>query len=166
MFIFLLNQPHKMRTLITNIIIKTTSLKLWEALTSAELSRQYWSEREIRSDWKVGSGICLVEKGGVVNWQGKILSIDPYALLSYTFDVSTDPRFHGIHPEHSRFLGDEPISKVTYELKPFGDAMLLTIRHEDLSEALEQVANMSWTYVASSLKSLLETGAPLTKLNI
>ena len=155
-----------MKNFTNNIIIKTTALKLWEALTSKEFSRQYWSDREIRSEWKVGSPVSLVQKDGTVNWQGKILSYEPCTSLSYTFDVSADPRFHGISSEYERFLAEEPVSKVTYKLKPFGDAMLLTIIHEELSDKLEEVASMSWAYVTSSLKSLLETGEPLAKLNV
>jgi uncharacterized protein YndB with AHSA1/START domain len=155
-----------MKIFTSNIIIKTTAPKLWEAITSKELSPEYWSDREIRSEWKVGSQVSLVQKDGKVNWQGKVLSFEPFTSLSYTFDVSVDPRVHGISSEHGRFLADEPISIVTFKLKPFGDAMLLTIIHEHLSDALEAVASMSWAYVTSSLKSFLETGKPLAKLNV
>jgi len=153
-----------MKSFTSNIIIKTTATKLWEALTSKELSPQYWSDREIRSEWVVGSQVSLVQKDGKVNWQGNVLSFEPFTSLSFTFDVSVDPRVHGINSEHARFLADEPISKVTFNLKPFGGAMMLTIIHDDLSDALEAVASMSWVYVTSSLKSLLETGEPLAKV--
>jgi uncharacterized protein YndB with AHSA1/START domain len=155
-----------MKTFTYNIFINTTATKLWEALTSKDLSREYWSGREIRSEWKVGSPVSLVQKDGTVNWEGKILSYDPYTALSYTFDVSVDPRFHGINSKYGRFLASEPVSKVTFKLEPSGDAVLLTIIHEDLSDALAEVASMSWAHVASSLKSLLETGKPLATLNV
>jgi uncharacterized protein YndB with AHSA1/START domain len=154
-----------MKTFIYNIFINTTAPKLWEALTSKEFSRQYWSGHEIRSDWKVGSPVSLIKKNGTANWQGTILSYEPNTSLSYTFDVSVDPRFHGINSKYGRFLAEEPISKVTYKLEPIGDAILLTIIHEELSDTLEEVARMSWVHVASSLKSLLETGKPLATPN-
>ncbi|SRR5713101_6982031 len=155
-----------MKTFTCNIFIKTTASKLWEALTSKDFSREYWSAREIRSEWKVGSTISLVQKDGTANWEGKILSYNPTTSLSYTFDVSVDPRFHGIDSKYGRVLGEEPVSKVTYKLAPFGEAILLTIIHEELSDKLEEVASMSWAYVTSSLKSLLETGKPLAPLNV
>src|SRR5439155_6417119 len=90
--------PHQivatMKTFTYNIIIKTTAPKLWEALTSKDFSREYWSEHEIRSEWKVGSTVALVQKDGTVNWEGKILFYDPPTYLSYTIDVSIDQRFH------------------------------------------------------------------------
>src|SRR5262249_53289157 len=150
-----------MKTFTYNMFINTTAPKLWDALTSREASRKYWSNRELRSDWTVGSPISLVQKDGKVNWQGEVLAYEPQNSLSYTFDVSVDPRFHGINSKFGRVLGDEPISKVTYKLEVMGEAVLLTIIHEELSEKLEQVARMSWAHVASSLKSLLETGKPL-----
>jgi len=149
-----------------NIFINITAPRLWEALTSKELSSQYWSGRHILSEWKVGSRVSLIQKDGTSNWEGKILSYEPYTTLSYTFDVSVDPRVHGINAKHSRFLADEPVSKVTFKLESVGDATLLTIFHEDLSEVVEEVVCMSWAHVASSLKSVLETGKPLATPDI
>lgn len=139
-----------MKTFTYNIFINTSAPKLWEALISPEFSRQYWAGREIRSEWKVGAPIALIRQDGTVNWKGTVLSYDTYTTLSFTFDVS----------DYSP-LASEPISKVTYKLTPSGEAIMLTILHEELTEAVEKVISSGWPRICSSLKSLLETGKPL-----
>lgn len=139
-----------MKTFTYNICINTTAEQLWQGLTSPEFTKQYWNGKEIRSDWKVGAPIALVGRNGSVGWKGTILSFEPYASLSYTFDVSPYPHFE-----------DEPISKVTFKLTPVGEAMMLSIIHEELTDKVEAAINTGWTKITSSLKSFLETGKPL-----
>jgi uncharacterized protein YndB with AHSA1/START domain len=141
-----------MKTFVYSIFIDTTVQKLWEALTSPELSRKYWREHEIHSDWKPGSPILLIKEDGTLNWEGKVLSYDPFSSLSFTFDPTVDQRYRG-----------ENISKVTYKLEPSDDVVILTIIHEDMSDKLEAIARVSWAYVASGIKSLLEIGKPLSE---
>jgi uncharacterized protein YndB with AHSA1/START domain len=66
--------------------IATTPEKLWEALTSAEFTRQYWADGSIHSDWKVGSSVKLLKADGELDWRGEILQADPPRVLAYTFD--------------------------------------------------------------------------------
>jgi uncharacterized protein YndB with AHSA1/START domain len=142
-----------MKTFTYNIFIKTTAEKLWDALTNAEFNRQYWSGFSLLSDWKLGSPVSLISDKGDVKWKGSVLAYDPTTTLAYSFDLSVDPRFPG-----------EPVSKVTFKCAPAGTMMMLTILHEELSEKAEANVNPGWTFVASSLKSLLETGKPLDKM--
>lgn len=142
-----------MKTFTYNTYINTTAEKLWHALTDAEFNRQYWSGYELRSDWKLGSPVSLISDKGDIKWKGTVLAFDPTTTLSYSFDLSVDPRFPG-----------EPVSKVTFTCTPKGNSMMLTILHEELSEKAEANVNPGWTFVASSLKSLLETGKPLEKM--
>lgn len=142
-----------MKTFTYNIFIQTTAEKLWHALTNAEFNRQYWSGFELRSDWKLGSPVTLIGPEGQVKWKGEVLIYDPTTTLSYSFDLTPDPRFPG-----------EPVSKVTFTCTPAASMMKLTIVHDQLSEKAEANVNPGWTFVASSLKSLLETGKPLEKM--
>src|SRR4051794_33598312 len=85
--------------------IKTTPEKLWQALTSAEFTRQYWFGIDVQSSWKPGSPVSYV-KGGETLVDGKVLAADRPKLLSYTFRNT---------------VGDaskEPPTKVTLELEP------------------------------------------------
>lgn len=143
-----------MKTFTYNTYINTTAEKLWEALTSAEFTRQYWNGKSLQSDWKVGSGISLLTAKGAVSWFGKVLSYDPYTAISFTFDVSLMPP-----------LASEPVSRVTYTLAPIGDAIMLTVLHEELSDAVAAGVSTGWPRILSSIKSLLESGKPLATTN-
>jgi uncharacterized protein YndB with AHSA1/START domain len=143
-----------MKTFTYNTYINTTAEKLWQALTSAEFTRQYWNGKSLQSDWKVGSPISLLTTKGAVSWFGNVLSYDPYTSLSYTFDVSLMPP-----------LASEPISRVTYTLEPLGDSIMLTVLHEELSDAVEQGISTGWPRIISSVKSFLESGKPLAATN-
>ncbi|HZK75731.1 MAG TPA: SRPBCC domain-containing protein, partial [Candidatus Kapabacteria bacterium] len=134
--------------------INTTAEKLWEALTSAEFTRQYWNGKSLQSEWKVGSDISLLTAKGAVSWFGKVLAFDPYTSLSFTFDVSLMPP-----------LASEPVSRVTYTLAPVGDTIMLTVLHEELSDAVAAGISTGWPRIFSSIKSFLESGKPLAATN-
>ena len=55
-------------------------------------------------------------------------------------------------------------TKVTFELEPMGELVKLTVTHDDADEGsviLEGVSQ-GWPTILASLKTLLETGEPLT----
>ncbi|MBI3699434.1 MAG: SRPBCC domain-containing protein, partial [Afipia sp.] len=53
--------------------IKTTPEKLWEALTSSEITKLYWFGAHLESDWKVGAPWKIVFPDGRVADSGEIL---------------------------------------------------------------------------------------------
>lgn len=131
--------------------IETTPEKLWEALTSSDFTRQYWFGSEVRSDWKVGSPFTLVMDGKATD-TGEILEADRPRRLSYSF-------------KHEMFeeLRNEPTSRVTFTLEPFGSLVKLTVAHDRLVEGGKYLGAIStgWPAILSGLKSLLETGKVL-----
>jgi uncharacterized protein YndB with AHSA1/START domain len=136
--------------------INTTPERLWRALTTPEFTRQYWWGREVVSDFEVGSPIHLEYDGGTKHdIEGTVLAVEAPRLLSYTF---TDPA--------DRERGDKP-SRVTFaieEAKDFEGVVKLTVTHDDFapdSPSYEGVSN-GWPDILASLKTLLETGQPLT----
>lgn len=139
--------------------VATTPDKLWEALTSGDLTKQYWFGRNVQSDWKVGSAITFSDENGTPTDKGIILKSDPHRLLSYTFQYLEDPTVR------------ERPSRVTFELKPMDGTVRLTLRHEDLlptdffdAETGFRGINNGWPAILSNLKSLLETGRTLPAL--
>ena len=132
--------------------IETTPEKLWKALTSSEFSRQYWFGSELRSDWKVGSPFALLTDDGKITDSGEILEADPPRRLSYSFK-------HEFYEE----LRNEPTSRVTFTLEPFGSLVKLTVAHDGLVEGGKYLGAIStgWPAILSGLKSLLETGKVL-----
>lgn len=133
--------------------IATSPEQLWAALTSSELTKQYFFGSEIVSDLQVGSNFKLMNKDKVQHY-GEVLVCEPYRLLTVTWSVND--------VERDRF------SKVTYELTPLNSTVKLTLRHEDLldKDFREDVGkiegfNNGWPIILNNLKSLLETGKTL-----
>jgi uncharacterized protein YndB with AHSA1/START domain len=132
--------------------IATTPEKLWEALTDGDFTRRYWGGRRIESDWKVGSPVRHVREDGGLDWQGEVLRSEWPRLLSYTFHMQISEAHRGDRP-----------SRLTFELKPIGSVVKLTLTHEDFDSgsATFETTRHGWPAIMSSLKSLLESGSPL-----
>jgi uncharacterized protein YndB with AHSA1/START domain/DNA-binding transcriptional ArsR family regulator len=142
--------------------IRTTPEQLWQALTDPVFTLRYWGIG-MQSDWKVGSRILLQWGPGedFRDLDQVVLESDPYRRLSY--------RWHNYQREHAELFGwsdaifaelvKEPLSKVTFELAPFGETVKLTANHDGFvpdSEMLKGVRD-GWPTILSSLKTLLET---------
>lgn len=130
--------------------INATVDQVWDALTNADVTAQYWRHRNV-SDWQPGSTWehrSLEEPPGV-DTIGRVVQADPPKLLRVTFESPQE--FPLEHP-----------SVVTFEIEPGAEITRLQVTHENLADttALEQISH-GWPAVLANLKSLLETGAPL-----
>jgi uncharacterized protein YndB with AHSA1/START domain len=83
--------------------IASTRQKLWQALTDAEFTRQYWFGRVV-SDWQVGSKVEYHGANGNVGWEGRVLESDEPNLLSYTFHMLIDEAHRSEQPSRVTFL--------------------------------------------------------------
>lgn len=129
--------------------IATTPEKLWAALTDPEQTAVYWKHRNV-SGWSKGDSWEHVRLDGGSDGGGAILEIDPPRRLSHNWGEADDPA--------------AAPSRVTYDLEPVGDAVRLTVTHEDLAPGEFDDVGNGWAMVLSSLKSLLETGRPIDSL--
>jgi uncharacterized protein YndB with AHSA1/START domain len=132
--------------------IRTSAEKLWRALTEPEFTRQYWAGTWQESDWQVGAAWRIMIPDGRVGDSGEIVEIEQYRRLVLSWRNEFRPELHA-----------EGYSRVTYVLEPQGDMVKLTLTHEidrPGSKLIEAVAS-GWPAILASLKSLLETGAPL-----
>ena len=130
--------------------IASTPDKVFKALTSHEATGRFWFGNAATSDWTVGSPIEFHREGKLI-LRGKILENDPPRRLSYTFQ-----------PLHEPFNGNEPPSRVVFELEQQKSQVKLTVIHDDLAEDGRVHASISngWPLVLSNLKSFVETGTP------
>jgi uncharacterized protein YndB with AHSA1/START domain len=130
--------------------IETTPEKLWHALTDGDFTERYWFGHRAASDWKVGSSYKFV-KQDACTIAGKVLISDPHRRLAYSWD------------DCSSEVKRERTSRVTFDLEPRGNAVKLTVTHDELDEGGRTLRNISggWPAVLASLKSLLETGHAL-----
>jgi uncharacterized protein YndB with AHSA1/START domain len=133
------------------IYIATTPDRLWAAITDPELTRQWWHGTLSRSDWTPGARWSSESPDGVVYLDGEIIEIDPPRRLVQTF--------HVVHRELP--AADAP-SRLTWEIESIGQACRLVLTHEDIPDATAAYVTGGWDYLVSALKTLLETGQPLS----
>jgi len=134
------------------IFIRSTPEKVWEGLTKSEVTRRYWCEVSMQSDWKQGSQWRMVAPSGKPADGGEVLEIDHPKRLVLSWRQE-------IMPE----LKAEGYSRAAFELQTMGDTVKLTVTHSidhEGSKLISEFAN-GWPPLLSSLKSLLETGEPL-----
>ena len=135
------------------IYIAATPEKVWQALTTAEFSRQYFFGFAIEMETKVGGSLIVRAPDGSLHIDGEVLACDPPSRLSVTWNVNW--------PGLVEKLGQTIVS---YEIAQMGDAVRLTMTeaHErELSEDILSGGRTGWPAILSSLKSVLETGKPL-----
>src|SRR6201999_2273435 len=130
--------------------IRTTSEKLWSALTDAEFMKQYWFGVHCESQWTPGSPWKMVHPDGRPLDAGEIVHAEPHKQLVIRWQHQDKPA-----------LEVEGSSLCTMELEPLGSSVRLTITHtieREHSKLIEAVSG-GWPKVMSNLKSLLETGS-------
>jgi uncharacterized protein YndB with AHSA1/START domain len=135
------------------IYIASTSERVWEALTSAEFSRKYFFGNTVEIELRVGGAYVVRTPDGALHISGEVAEYVPYRKLSFTFNVNW--------PELVEKLGP---TLVTYEIEQAGEAVRLTMTESHdriLDDDILSGGRQGWPAILSSLKSLLETGAPL-----
>lgn len=129
--------------------IRTTPEKLWEALTSSEFTKQYWAQLE--SDWRPGK--LTVAEGRTAD-AGEVLESDPPRRLVLKWRNEFRPE-----------LKADGYTLCTFEVEPEGEVVRLTVTHEaERPHKLIEAVSQGWPRVLSSLKSLLETGKGLPRI--
>ena len=137
-----LNKPD----FVLETIIETSAERVWEALTSAELSRRYYiAAAAIHGRIVPGERYEYVTPDGNVMLSGEIIAADPPRRLEMTFV----PGWGGPNPQPSRNV---------YELETVGNATRLTILHYDIPVGQDGVKD-GWTAIAAALKAMLEDPA-------
>ncbi len=141
-------------TTVYTIYIASTPEKVWQALTAAELSRQYFFGNAVEVDLKVGGAFIVRTPDGSLHMGGEVFECDPPRKLTVTFNVNWPGLIEKLGP-----------TLVSYEIEPAGDAVRLTmteLHDRPISDDILSGGRQGWPAILSSLKSLLETGRPLT----
>ena len=134
--------------------IRTSPQKLWDALTQPEFIKQYWFNMTQESEWKAGASWKMLSSDGGVTDAGEVLEIDPPRRLVLKWRNEFMPE-----------LKAEGYSRCVYDLEQDGDIMKLTVTHSIDKDDAKLITAVSggWPRILSSLKSLLEAGAPLPR---
>src|ERR1700732_5079858 len=148
-----MNIDHFKPTTVYTIYIAATPEAVWQALTSAELSRKYFFGNAVEVEWKAGGAYVVRPPDGSVHISGEVVECDPPRKLTVTFNVNWPALVEKLGP-----------TLVSYEIEPAGDAVRLTMTESHdrpLSDDILSGGRQGWPAILSSLKSLLETGAAL-----
>lgn len=135
------------------IYIASTPARVFEALTTAAYSKQYFFGFVVECELRAGGAFVVRAPDGSVHIGGKVLECDPPNKLSVTWNVNW--------PGLVEKLGE---TVVTYDIAQAGNAVRLTMTesHErELPDDILSGGRAGWPAILSSLKSLLETGKPL-----
>ncbi len=138
-------------TQVYQVFIKATPEAIWEAITNPEFTEKYFYASRI--EFAEGRRRSFGPAGEV--WGDEaILEEDPPRRLVHGWRALYDPE-----------LAAEETSRVTWEIEQQdGGVSLLTVVHDQLEGAPKTAASVSggWMFVLSGLKTLLETGEPLS----
>jgi uncharacterized protein YndB with AHSA1/START domain/DNA-binding transcriptional ArsR family regulator len=141
---------------IYQIYIRATPEQIWHAITRPEFTARYFHGSRVETDGKVGTPIRHHAPDGVFLWSDDvILESDPPRRLVQTWRALYDPE-----------LAEEPPSRVTWEIEPQAEGITkLTVVHDNLEHAPKTAAHVAggWMFILSGLKTLLETGEPLSE---
>jgi uncharacterized protein YndB with AHSA1/START domain len=136
------------------IYIAATPEKVWEALTDPGHSQKYFHGSLLEIEPKVGGDFVVRFPDGRVNVKGKVVEWSPPRRFSTTWTVEWLPE-----------MCDLPECLVSYDIEQAGDCVKLTMTeaHQwDVPDALLEGGRSGWPAILSSLKSVLETGKPLS----
>jgi uncharacterized protein YndB with AHSA1/START domain len=137
------------------VFIRASAEQIWDAITKPEFTTKYFYGSAVDSTFEPGSPfLSWTADRSMKLVDGEIVESDPPRLLRHTWRALYDE-------ETAR----EPHSRVTWEIEPQdGGFTKLTVVHDELEAAPKTAESVAggWMYILSGLKTLLETGEPLS----
>jgi uncharacterized protein YndB with AHSA1/START domain len=132
-----------------SVTIEAPASKVWEALTTPDLIKEWFFGVDTDTDWKEGSPI--VHRG---EWKGK-----PYEDKGTIVEI--EPPRTLVHTHWSPMSGlpdsEENYQTVTWSLSEDDGKTELTVAEVNLpSEETKAVSESSWRTVLENLKNMLE----------
>ncbi|MGC1465721.1 MAG: SRPBCC family protein [Pseudolabrys sp.] len=134
--------------------IAATPERVWQALTDPVFTRQYFFGFAVDVEPKKGGAFFLRYPDGRVHISGKVMEWSPPRRFSCTWLV-----------EGMKEFGELPECLVTYDIERAGETVKLTMTESHSWEVLDAIlagGRSGWPAILSSLKSVLETGTPLS----
>ena len=135
--------------------IQTTPAALWDAITNPAITRKYFYDSEVRSDWKPQSRVAHYIAGELA-LDGKVLESDPPRRLVTTFSAQYDAAEK-----------NDPPSRVTWEIEQRGALCRLRVVHDEFESETATFKSVGggWPYILSGLKTVLETGKAMPAMS-
>ena len=139
--------------IVYTIYIASTPERVWEALTTAEFSRKYFSGFAIEAELRVGGAFIARAPDGSVHISGEVIECERPRKLTVTWNVNWPGLVEKLGP-----------TLVTYEIEQSGESVKLTMlqsHDRPIDDDILSGGRAGWPAILSSLKSVLETGNPL-----
>ena len=152
--------------LVYRIFIQATAQEVWDALTMPGWTQKYGYRARVKYDPEPGgiylayaSGRRYGQRAGDLIISGEVLEAEPPKRLVQTW-----------HPMFDTKTAAEPATRLSWEIHEERTGLTaVTVSHEcpgapqAAALAAGQAAGLGgWSWVLSDLKTLLETGRPLT----
>src|SRR3981081_1129091 len=83
-----MNIDHFKPAIVYAIYIASTPEKIWQALTTAEFSKQYFSGFAVEAELEVGGAFVARAPDGSVHISGEVIECDPPRKLTVTWNVN------------------------------------------------------------------------------
>jgi uncharacterized protein YndB with AHSA1/START domain len=134
-----------------SVYIKADPERIWRAMTDGVETEQYYFGTRVGSTWEPGARIVYEYPDGTVAADGEVLEADPPRRLAMTFHAHWSPEMESEGPV-----------RMVWEVEPSGDGsskVTVTTSGAGPKTAVEFSAGI--VYIVSSLKTYLETGAPM-----
>ncbi len=136
------------------VYIAAPVAKVWNGLVDPELTQHYVYGTRFDGNLRKGAAFAYVGDGGFKVVDGTILDVVPERHLEMTWSAHWDEA-----------TAADRASRVRYELAAAGPSTThLKVIHDDFDEesATYQGSVQGWPVMLSGLKTLLETGKPLS----
>lgn len=135
------------------IYIQASPDQIWQALTDPDLTEKYFFGTRVESDFSEKAPISYRNATGGVDADGHVLEATAGRRLATTFRPAWSPGVEGADP-----------GAVSWEIDNAGAASKVTLTHAgfDFDSPGSDQVHQGWVLTLSSLKTLLETGEPLS----
>lgn len=131
-----------------NTLINATLEQVWEALTDAQIVKQYFFGTDLVTSWKVGEPIYYQGE-----WEGK-----PYQDKGVVLEYDHQKRLAFSYL--SSWSGKEDLPEnylwVCYELEPTKTGTELTIYQSNYSEELAKHSEGNWASLINEMRKVVE----------
>lgn len=129
-----------------SILIDAPREKVWEAVVTPALIKQYMMGSDVDTDWQVGSPIVWKGEyeGKKYEDKGEILQMEPEKLVQYTHDVKPDA------PEKYHIV------TVRLDEEEDGQIRLTITQDNNPDEAAREYTTEFWENVVEQIKEIVE----------
>lgn len=140
---------------ISLVYIRSTPEKVWDAIVSDTLSKQYFMGRSVHIAGTPGGAFSISNPDGTISEEGVVLVHRAPNILRVTWQPKWSDAYKSAEVE---WLVD---AQLTEDGSPLTRVTVHEYHQNGLPPEFEKVGREGWAIILSGIKSILETGSPL-----